>query len=72
MSCKRVPASRGMLELAMDSDTTKLALELCHIIRSDVAEVREDMREINRRLTTLETAVNMLARATWADRTQPT
>ncbi len=59
-------------ELAMDSDSTKLALELCHIIRSDVSEVREDIREINRRLTSLETAVNALSRAMRADRNQPT
>ena len=56
----------------MDSDATKLALELCHTIRSDVAEVREDMREINRRLTSLEMAVNALSRAMWANRNQPT
>ena len=56
----------------MDSDTTKLALELCHTIRSDVAEVREDMREINRRLMSLETAVNTLSRGMRADRNQPT
>ncbi len=56
----------------MDSDTTKLALELCHTIRSDVSEVREDIREVNRRLTSLETAVNALSRAMRADQNQPT
>lgn len=59
-------------EVAMDSDTTKLALELCHTIRSDVSEVREDIREVNRRLTSLETAVNALSRAMRADQNQPT
>jgi len=56
----------------MDSDATKLALELCHTIRSDVSEVMEDMREINRRLTSLETAVNALSKVMRADRNQPT
>ena len=56
----------------MDSDTTKLALELCHTIRSAVSEVREDIREINRRLMSLERAVNARSRAVRADRNQPT
>ena len=55
----------------MDSDTTRLALDLCHTIRSDLREVKEDMDEINRRLTSLEAAVNVLSKAMRADRNEP-
>lgn len=40
--------------MAMDSETTKVALDLLRAIRTDMDAVREDMREIKRCLTSLE------------------
>lgn len=45
----------------MDSETTRLALDLLRAIQADLDAMREDMREIKRYLTSLEASVAGLA-----------
>jgi len=47
--------------MAMDSETTELALDLLRAIQADLDAIGEDMREIKRCLTSLEASVADLA-----------
>ena len=45
----------------MDDETAKLALELIQAMQDDLDAMKEDMREIKRCLTSIETSVTGIA-----------
>ena len=45
---------------AMANDSSNLVLEHLRALRSDVGEMRDDVREVKRRLTSLEVSVSNL------------